>query len=129
MAKGKVNPRNQMIYAVSLAMIPAIGFIMFTVIAVRLELLWGPIGYWNERFAMYGWSAILVFIPFIRISKTFKVIPYVFSLWILSSMLIFFSGFSEMAIGVSLTLMVPLVMAIGHSMSKWSKQWNERVHR
>ena len=126
-SKGKVNPRKQMIYAVSLTMIPAIGFLVFTLIAVRLELVWGPIGYWNERFTMYGWQAVLVLIPFIRIGKTLLVLPFVFLLWILSGLLIFFSGFSGIALGLSLTLMVPLAIFLGYVITKWSKQWNERL--
>ena len=124
--KGKINPQKQALCTILLASIPAIGFFIFTLIANISELAWGPIGHWNERFTMYGWTAFLSLIPFIQIGKTIKAVPYVFALWILSAMLIFFSGFSGMIVGLSLTLMVPLTIVMSYSIMKWSRQWNEQ---
>ena len=120
--KSKVNPTNQTVLTCVLCLLSTISLILF--------LLRGEYGldintaFLTERFVVYASLPILVFIPFVRIGKTIKIIPAIIGLS-LGSMTFVFVIFPVMLILPGFVSAMSLIF-VGYYINKWSKHWNQR---
>ncbi len=85
--KSEVNPTKQTVLTCILCMLPTVFLILF--------LLRGEYGldintaFLDERFTVYALLPLLVFVPFVRIGKTIKIIPAVIGMSVGSMTFVF----------------------------------------
>ena len=118
----KVNPTNQTVLTGILCVLSTISLILF--------LLQGEYGldintvFLAERFAVYALLPLLVFIPFVRIGKTIKIIPAIIGMSVISMTFVFVT-FPTMLILPGFVSAISLIF-VGYYINKWSKQWNQQ---
>ena len=78
--------------------------------------------FFMERFVVYTLLPLLVFIPFVRIGKTIKIIPAVIGMSV-GSMTFVFVIFPVMLIIPGFVSAMSLIF-VGYYINKWSNQWN-----
>jgi len=120
--KSKVNPTKRTVLTGILCVLSTISLILF--------LLRGEYGldintaFLAERFAVYALLPLLVFIPFVRIGKTIKIIPAIIGMSV-GSMTFVFVIFPVMFILPVFVSAMSLIF-VGYYINKWSKQWNQQ---
>lgn len=120
--KSKVNPTKQTVLTCILCVISTISLVLF--------LAGGEYGlnintaFLVERFAIYASLPLLVFVPFVRIGKTIKIIPAVIGMSA-GSITFVFVIFPVMLILPGFVSAMSLIF-VGYYINKWSKQWNRQ---
>lgn len=120
--KNRVNPTKQTIVTGILCTLSTISLILF--------LLRGEYGldvntaFLAERFTVYALLPLLVFVPFMRIGKTIKIIPAIIGMSV-GSMTFAFVIFPIMLILPGFVSAMSLIF-VGYYINKWSKQWNQQ---
>ena len=124
-SKTRVNPRFQTILTLGLCMISSIGFVLYLYI-VDLEIIAGGLWFVTERFILHGLLPLLIFVPFVRIGKTLRIIPLIIGLSISSMMLIF----AVLPVMLVIPSMITATFSIltGYCANKWSKKWNKQFN-
>ena len=121
--KGRVDPRRQTVYVMVLGMIPLVVLFLFM---IGFELMFGI---WAgdilvEKYIILPLSSFFIIIPFIRIGKTVKAIKYVIPL--LAASLALAALYIIILLPPAFVGLIVIPMFAGHSMTKWSRQWNEQ---
>ena len=120
--KSKVNPTKQTAIAGILCVSPTIFLILFLLRGeYDLDI---NTAFLDERFVVYALLPLLVFVPFVRIGKTVKIIPAVIGMSV-GSMAFVLVIFPIMLILPGFISAMSLIF-VGYYTNKWSKQWNEQ---
>ena len=121
--KTRVNPILQTVITMILCVLSTITLITWIVIASS-GVLDINTAFLMERFMIYAFLPLLIFVPFARIGKFIKIIPGVIGVSAGSMTFIF--------VIFPVLLILPVIVSslsvifIGYSIHKWSKQWNRQ---
>jgi len=121
--KSKVNPTMQTVITGILCVLPTISLILY-ILLVSYDFVDGRNALFAERFVVYALLPLLVFVPFVRIGKTIKIIPAIIGLSV-GSMTFVFVIFPVMFILPGFVSAMSLIF-VGYYINKWSKQWNQQ---
>jgi len=124
--KTRVDPTKQTIVTGILCTLSTIALIIWIMVADS-GVLDINTAFLMECFAVYTSLPLLVFIPFVRIGKTIKIIPAIIGMSV-GSMTFVFVIFPVMLILPGFVLAMSLVF-VGYYINKWSKQWNKQFVR
>ena len=122
--KTRVNPTKQTIVTGILCTLSTISLILYLFLADYYDVLDIGTTLLIERFVVYALLPLLVFLPFVRIGKTIKIIPAIIGLSA-GSMTFVFVIFPVMLILPGFVSAMSLIF-IGYYINKWSKQWNQQ---